>query len=155
METFRIPKQRATVDVVHVDGSTARVSVFLAQSAEAHDGAERLSELLEEPGDFLPAVDFSSETVQWLNRTGLALVRAAPSLDIQPDGHTIPHEEEVSVFLSNGLVVHGLVTYELPPHLSRLTDFLNDSRAFLRLIEGSQLAFINKRHITRVAAREV
>jgi hypothetical protein len=66
------------------------------------------------------------------------------------DQFTIPTEHEVEVRLVDGQCLTGLISYVLPEGRSRLTDYLNDSPAFFRLIEAERVALINKRYVAYV-----
>lgn len=148
---LRVPKRRTSVEFVALDGAMQRVDVFLAESASTHVGPERLSDLLRRAESFVPAAEVGSGLPVFLNLANVLLVRAPYEADAgEQEEHNLPTEHEVDVILSSGSSVRGLVSYLEPPERSRLSDHLNDPRPFLRLIDGTQLLFVNKRHIARV-----
>jgi len=143
MESLRVPKHRAPVDIVWMDGASQSFQVFLADSAAGHRGPERLSDLLGGDSGFVPAFDQSN-----------GAVRATPQLDPLTDVDTLPTEHDVEVTMSSGAVFRGLISYVRPDEQSRLTDFLNDGGPFIRLLDGASVVFVNKRHVLRVVAPE-
>jgi hypothetical protein len=151
MESLRVPKHRAPVEVVWVDGVSQLFDVFLADSAPGHEGPERLSDLLGDEISFVPAFDHSDGPI-WLNLANVVAVRAIPELDPLSDVETLPTEHEVEVTITTGAVFRGLISYVRPDEQSRLTDFLNDGRMFLRLLDGASVVFVNKRHVLRIVA---
>ena len=149
MNELRVPKRRTQVEIVLPGGLVKQCVIFLGEFAPGHSGAERLSDLLNGDTDFIPAVEMDTDAVTFLNRVGIALARVSP--DVEPvEDHTIPTEHEVEITLVDGKTVNGLVTYMMPPDRSRLTDFLNDSPPFFRLVEKDRIALVNKRHVARV-----
>ena len=153
MESLRVPKHRAPVDIVWMDGASQSFQVFLADSAAGHRGPERLSDLLGGDSGFVPAFDQSNGPI-WLNLNNIAAVRATPQLDPLTDVDTLPTEHDVEVTMSSGAVFRGLISYVRPDEQSRLTDFLNDGGPFIRLLDGASVVFVNKRHVLRVVAPE-
>src|SRR5215472_12044088 len=155
MDELRVPKRRTPVEIQLHGGAVHRVAVFLGDFAHDHAGPERLSDLLNGPGNFVPAYDLDSDAMTFLNRTGVAVARLIGY--VEPDAtdeHTLPTEHDVEIVLQDGTKLRGLVSYVLPPEHSRLIDFLNDAPAFFRLLEQGKLALINKRHVARIALIE-
>lgn len=151
MEPLRIPKRPLPVEFVMLDGAAQSLSVFLADAAEDHAGRERLSDLLAGADAFLPAVEEDSGALVCVNLFNVLLVRAAPEADAGgAEENNLPTEHELDALLVNGSTIRGLATYLQPPERSRLSDHLNDRRPFLRLLDGAQFVFVNKRHIVRV-----
>lgn len=151
MEELRIPKRRVSVDVMLPDGKVRRVNVFLAEQATNHEGSERVSDLLNGEGEFLPAFDLETKTMTMMNRSAV-LVARCPSedeADLSAE-FTIPTEHDVQVTMVNGDQLEGLITYVRPPENARLPDFLNDRSPFFALQEKEQVALVNKRHVARI-----
>jgi hypothetical protein len=155
MDDLRVPKRRTPVEIQLNGGAVHRVAVFLGDFAHDHAGPERLSDLFNGLGDFVPAYDLDSDAMTFLNRAGVAVARLSGY--IEPDTaeqHTLPTEHDVEIVLNDGGTLRGLVSYILPPEKSRLIDFLNDAPLFFRLLEQNSVALINKRHVARVALVE-
>ena len=155
MDSLRVPKRPADVDILHADGSSSRARLFLAECAGNHDGPETLGDLLS-ASDFLPAVDVDGGPMSWLAVGGIAMVTAARALGQGDDAADLllPEEHELELVLSNGQAIRGLASYVRPPQAARLTDFLNDRRPFLRLLVGEEVAYVNKRHVLKVVAHD-
>lgn len=155
MEDLRVPKRRTAIEIQLQGGAIHRVAVFLGEFASGHAGPERLSDLLNGPGEFFPAYDLEADAMTFLNRTGLAVVRLPNVVELEAaDPLTLPTEHEVEIVLDDGIKLRGLVSYLLPPEHSRLIDFLNQSPLFLRLLEQDRIALVNKRHVARMALIE-
>jgi hypothetical protein len=151
VDRLRIPKHRADVEVTDSDGQSRRFSVFLAERT-SRGGPERVSDLLNGPREFLPAIDCETDAMTFLARSCIVVARVAgPLWDV--DELNLPLEHEVEVVLSNGQALAGLVSYVLPSENSRVVDYLNDPAPFLALVEGERVALVNKRHVLRVTLR--
>jgi hypothetical protein len=150
-DELKVPKRRAPVELVLPYGNGSRqVMVFLAEFAGSHAGHERLSDLLNGPNEFLPAVDLTTDTMSFVGRAGIAAARCGKEWESNY-GLGEVEEHEVQITLADGTALRGIVQFELPPDRSRLLDYLNDAQPFVRLDEGEKVALVNKRHIARVA----
>ena len=153
LESLSVPKRRVAAQFVLPGGASRNVAVFLAEAAPGHTGGERLSDLLNNSGSlFIPAVDADTEAMTFVHCENLALARVAAELEPNVvDQFTIPTEHEVEVTMMDGQKLRGLITYVLPEAHSRLTDYLNNSApAFFPVLEGEQVALVNKRHVAYV-----
>jgi hypothetical protein len=148
-DELKVPKRRAQVEVLLPGGAVRQVTIFLAEYASAHDGPERLSDLLNGGDDFVPALDLASDTMTFLGRQSIAAARVAPDWDEEDAPAT--SQQEVEITLTDGTELHGTMAFVMSEEHSRLLDYLNDSPPFLRLIEQGRVALVNKRHIARVA----
>ncbi|WP_375773590.1 hypothetical protein NR798_22890 [Archangium gephyra] len=153
LESLSVPKRRVAAQFVLPGGASRNVAVFLAEAAPGHTGGERLSDLLNNSGSlFIPAVDADTEAMTFVHCENLALARVAAELEPNVvDQFTIPTEHEVEVTMMDGQKLRGLITYVLPEAHSRLTDYLNNSAPpFFPVLEGEQVALVNKRHVAYV-----
>jgi len=141
------------VEIVLPGGTPRRLALFLAEAAPDHDGPEVPLDLLNGRDDFIPALDEESGAMSFLHRAGVAALRVDRALDADPDDLTLPTEHEVEVLLQDGTSLIGLVSYVRPPDRSRLVDVLNESPPFFRLLQGDLVAYVNKRHVSRVSLR--
>lgn len=152
MDSLRVPKRNASIEVVLFDGLQRNLEVFLADSSALHSGGERVADLLQVEGAFVPALDPSTGRVSWLNTANVVLVRTNAKNENDVESDALPTEHEVEVILSTGTRLRALVSYLRPDDQARLTDFLNDSKPFLRLLDGNSVIFVNKRHVVCVMA---
>jgi hypothetical protein len=151
MDDLRVPKRRIAVQVLLPGGATSPMTLFLAEVAPDHSGQERPSDLLNGGDDFIPAFDETGRAMTFLNRSAIAGVRLDPALDPdEAEDVSIPTEHEVQVYLQDGTVLRGLVSFLRPGDRSRLVDFLNEAPPFFRLLDSSALVLVNKRHVVRV-----
>jgi hypothetical protein len=153
MNELRVPKRRVEVELLLSGGSGRRVALFLSEHAPDHLGAERVSDLLNQGGEFLPALDVARGGGHaCIARSAVVFVRV-PAPGEPEDGaewHTIPTEHEVEVTLVDGGRLRGLVTYVLPPERSRVLDYLNEPEPFFRLQQREGVVLVNKRHVAEV-----
>jgi hypothetical protein len=149
-EDLKVPKQRAQVEVPLPGGAVRQVVVFLSEAAGEHSGHERLSDLLNARGDFVPALDLATDEVTFLGRQSIAAARVAPEWE-PSDVEAGTEEHEVEITLVEGAVLRGRVSFALPHEHSRLLDYLNEPESFVRLVERDKVALVNKQHIARVA----
>lgn len=154
MDDLRIPVQRVPVEVAQTDGSMQRVEMFVSERSANHDGPQSPSEAISGLRGFLPAIDPTDETLVCLKVDAITWMRFDASLERQgPEAHTIPIEHEVELVLSGGERCRGLLSYVRPPNHDRLSDFLNEDDGPLKLLQGSNVLLINRRHILRVVSR--
>jgi hypothetical protein len=153
MSDFTVPKRPVGVTVELAGGLARHVSLFLADTSPMREGGERVCDLLEGDGEFIPALDSAASGITFL-RCDAILVARAPPEPPGPGEVMLAAEQEVEVALDDGRVLRGLVSYVLPPERSRLVDHLNGPARFLPLYRDGEVLFLNKRHVTRVAALE-
>lgn len=152
MDELRVPKRRLPVEIVLPGGERRNVNVFLSEYAVDHAGAERLSDILNGAGNFIPAVDTASDRVAFFNRTAIAYARVATTEERdESDDLNIPTEFPVEVTLLDGKKVAGLVSFILPPDRARLVDFLNSPQPFFRLLQQDAVALVNKLHVAQIS----
>ena len=153
MQELRVPKRKTPVEFALVGGTRRHVVVFLSELAPNHAGPERISDLVNAQADFFPALDPGRNAMCFFHRDSIATVRVAAELEPTEDTqHTIPLEHEVEIRLFDGSLVHGLVTYVLPPDRARVIDFLNEAPRFFRVLEKDAVVLVNKRHVSEVVA---
>ncbi len=153
MDELRVPKHKTAVDVILPGGTARRMALFLAEAAPDHAGPEVPLDLLNGRDDFIPAFDESAGAMSFLHRPGVPVVRVARALDAGEDDVTLPTEHEVEVRLTDGTTLAGLVSFVRPADRTRLVDVLNEPHPFFRLLQGDEVAYVNKRHVSCVALR--
>jgi hypothetical protein len=153
MDDLRVPKHETAVDVILPGGVVRRMALFLAEAAPDHAGPEVPLDLLNGRDDFIPAFDQAAGGMTFLHRPGVPVVRVARALDAGEEEVTLPTEHEVEVRLTDGTALAGLVSSGRPAERTRLVDVLNEPHPFFRLLQGDQVAYVNKRHVSCVALR--
>jgi hypothetical protein len=152
MEPLRVPKRRVVIDVSFADGESHRVAVFLAETASAHRGQERIADLFNGEQEFIPAAEIEGGAMSFLTRGAIAVVRSDEP-DWDRDELNLPVEHEVEVLLDSGQSLRGLLSYVLPAERCRVVDYLNEAAPFFALVEDGRTALVNKRHVRRVVLR--
>jgi hypothetical protein len=167
---YRIPKREISVEVTLLGQSgkviqllkgrrseRAVVRLFLSERAPLRDGAERLSDLLNGPGEFLPAVE-PPHRVVLLNKEALMVLTAAAEAEFPPEeaSNTGLSSGSGSVVqaqftLQDGMEIQGHVRFVMPEGKRRLVDFLNQPERFFAVREAGVAQLINKKCIVRVA----
>jgi hypothetical protein len=152
---FRIEKRRAEAVVTLVGGETVRGCFFLAGGTSRHDGAERVSDLLNSDPGFFPFEmhrDAGPRTVLY-NRSHVIAVQVFDNEARREPGYSVARRRLVSVLLSDSRRVDGTVrVYRAEGH-DRLSDWTRQPETF-RYIEGDEATLIlNADHI--VALTEV
>jgi hypothetical protein len=153
MEELRVPKRKVAVEAFLPGGQHRAMALFLADAAPNHAGPEQPLDLLNGRDDFFPAFDDEAQRMTFLNRDEVLAMRVARALDADLEEVTLPTEHEVELLLSDGTVLAGLASYVRPSDRSRLLDVLNEPIPFFRLLQGEQVAYVNKRHVACVALR--
>lgn len=137
--------------MVLVGGTVHRVAVFLAEQARSHGGREKLSDLLNDPGEFIPTECLATGRPIFFRRQAITLAKLP--LEREPDDPvslTLPSEHDVDLLLADGSKFSGLLTYVAPPERSRLVDYLEDSPPFFPVIRDESLYLLNKAHVLSV-----
>jgi len=153
MSDLRVPKHKKPVEIVLPGGGVRPLTLFLAEAAPDHAGPEVPLDLLNGRDEFIPAFDEAAGTMTFLHRPGVPVLRVARALDAGEPDVTLPTEDEVEVQLLDGTALVGLVSFVRPPDRSRLVDVLNEPEPFFRLLQGDQVAYVNKRHVVYVSLR--
>jgi hypothetical protein len=151
MDELRVPKRRVPIEVTLTGGATRPVVLFLAEYSLEHAGPERVADLVNGPGNFIPAVDADTKATSFINRESIAVVRFPIDLEREtPEESPLATKHEVEVTLVDGSNIRGAVSYVLPPNKARMNDFLNESDVFFRVLEKSRVALVNKRQVAQV-----
>jgi hypothetical protein len=150
---YRIPT-RAVEAEIEIEGSRREeVTFFLATSAASHEGAETMAEALNRIRRFVP--------VRSRGRGELFLVRreALATVSVGRDEARLLHTVEgfgssidfVQLELRGGEVLEGALAIVLPPENPRISDYFNlDDEAFVPLLVGESVVYVNKEFITLV-----
>ena len=134
--------------------------LFLAETAETHNGPERPSDLLNGDADFV-VVELCSGEIAFLNRNCIVRVAVALDDEVSPvDSEVLELIDDgavdvrIAVRLDNGYTVEGIAHYVLPEANRRIQDFLNGEASFVAIRHGDEVELVNKRRIIRVIQLE-
>lgn len=132
-----VEKRSQPADVFLSDGRVIEALVFVAEFAQTHDGPQTVRDLIEEPGDVLPAVDSSGEFI-------LIHKPAVSAMSVLPSDHDLEgfwSETPATVRLVGGHRIDGSLLIE---HGSgeRLSDAINNSDAWIRIRHSDNLIWV-------------
>lgn len=151
-ESLRVRKERLEVELVLAGGSPRRVELFLAEHGSHDFNRQRVIELLDQAGSFLPGRDL--ETGEWESFNPRAVVwigMSGSSIDAEGSGDELfEHRRSVRISLAAGDWLEGEVLYSAPDAGPRLVDHLNRNERYFRLWRGDQVFLVNKEWVLRV-----
>jgi hypothetical protein len=145
MSDYRIEKDRFSVKLFFSDGEVDEGNIYLSLQAANHEGRESVGDLLNQQDSFLP-VNFSTKSTKLINKRYLLMV-SFPSNEAEEDLGAEANPHEVILHLSNGVQIEGKFIFLLPPHSSRVKDYLSQTESFMELRKEGEIYLINKRHI--------
>jgi hypothetical protein len=151
---YRVEKQRADAELVLATGDAVRGCFFLWASSQAHEGPERVGDLLNAPDGFFPFELESGETALY-NRSHIVMVRLpAAVLEATMDpGYEVATRRHVSMLLSNGMRLAGRVSVYRPWGRDRLSDYARSDETFRYLETSGGTIIVNSAHL--VELREI
>jgi hypothetical protein len=145
---LRVPTVAMTAEVVCLDGRSFRGRIFVPASSSLHEGPMRAEEWLNAGGSFFPFLPDEADMSVILNKSDLLMI----SVPSETEGPLAPSADiERSVVVECGTrELKGHLHIDMPPHHSRVLDYLNRAGGFLALHEGDRLHLVQKQNITRV-----
>jgi hypothetical protein len=123
----------------------------LAPRAEYHDGPQTVLERLNTSDRFVPIQRTGERDVLLVNPFDIEMVEPisnVPESLVVPPAFRITHEERVRVRFMSGRQVEGILRFELPDELNRVSDFLNGDEDFFALHLAHGIALVNKRRVS-------
>jgi hypothetical protein len=149
---FRFEKRRADAILTFVGGATVTGCFFIADGTARHEGAERVSDLLNSETGFFPFEiqgDEGPETVLY-NRSRVITVEVFDDEARLDPGYAVATRRVVSILLSDGRRIDGAVRVYRPAGRDRLSDWTRQPETF-RYVEGDGVTLIiNADHIVSV-----
>jgi len=152
---FRVEKQRARAVVTLSSGQSALGSFFVSGGTARHAGPERIGDVLNGEAGFFPFEvdeDGRLRTVLF-QRDHVVMVALTQNEASSEPGYAIATRRSVSLLLTNGRRISGIVRVYRPEGRDRLSDWAHHGERF-RYVETSHTTIlVNVDHI--VEAREV
>ncbi|HEY3172369.1 MAG TPA: hypothetical protein VGK86_07320 [Thermoanaerobaculia bacterium] len=152
MEQLRIRKEPLEVELVLAGVPPRRVELFLAEHGSHDFNRQRVLELVDPAGSFLPVRDL--ETGEWESLNSRAVVwigMSGSSIDAEGSGDELfEHRRSVRVALVAGDWLEGEVLYSASDGGPRLVDHLNRNERYFRLWRGDRVFLVNKEWVLRV-----
>jgi hypothetical protein len=143
---FRVEKYRSDAIVRLTNGASVIGHFFLAKASPTSTGRERVAELLNSESGFFPFENQNGQTVLY-NRDHVVCVEVSDDEASLDSGYGVATARSVSVLLSNGLHIQGMVRVYRPEGRDRLSDWARHGPRF-RYVETPHSTFIiNADHI--------
>ncbi len=136
-ERFLIEKHSCPAEVFMSDGRVIGALLFLADFAQTHGGSQTVKDLIDEPGNVLPAVDGDGEFIL-IHKTAVSGVSVTPSaLDLEGYWHETP----ATLRLTGGHRIDGALLVD-DGSGERLSDVINNAQDWLRLRQSDHLIWV-------------
>jgi hypothetical protein len=145
---LRVPTVAMAAEVTCVDGRVFRGRVFVPASSSLHGGPMRAEEWMNGAGLFFPFLPDEAEAPVILNKAEVLTVTVGSEPERALE-EAVDIDRGVQVECG-GQVLRGHLHIDMPPHHSRVLDYLNRADAFLVLHDGDRLHLVQKQNITRV-----
>jgi hypothetical protein len=145
MSDYRIEKDRFSVKLFFSDGKVDEGNIYLSLQAANHEGRESVRDVLNQLDLFLP-VNFPMKSTKLVNKRHLLMV-SFPSNEGEEDLGAEANPHDVVLHLTNGVQIEGKFIFLLPPHSSRVKDYLSQTDSFMELRRQGEIYLVNKRHI--------
>jgi hypothetical protein len=148
---LRVPTNALEVEILTADGRAFHGRIFVPDVAATHRGPMRAAEWMNDTEGFFPFRPADGSGSFLLNRNEVLVVTVPAEADADLD------DPEESAGARKRVIVEcrdrrfeGDVRIDMPPHLSRVSDFLNNPDPFLIVRDGARHHLIRKARITRV-----
>jgi len=155
LSEYRVEKSRTDASITLSSGLTVHGCFFVAGSSRSGSGPERVKDLLNSESGFFPfeTSAFGGATrTNLYNRDHVILVELADKREAHSDsGYDVAHPRAVTMLLSNGARLHGLVRVHRPHGRDRLSDFARASEPFCYLETERTTYLVNVRHLIELA----
>jgi hypothetical protein len=150
MSEYRIEKKRADAELTLTTGARVKGCFFLWASSQSHAGPERVGDLLNEQSGFFPFELENGRTALY-NRAHIVLVRLPARIEPQLEpGYEVATRRMVSMLLSTGDRIAGLVSVYCPAGRDRLSDYARSSEMFRYVEAGDDTLIVNASHMVEL-----
>lgn len=155
MSEFRFEKLRVPAELTLLSGPPVAGTFFVAGSASAHDGPERVGDLLNAEPGFFPFQRADGTTALY-NRAHVLTVSLGPQAreaETEP-GYAVAKKLSVTLRLSNGRTLSGSVPVYRPRGHDRLSDYAQAGSPFRYLLTDGAELLVNAAHIVELRESE-
>lgn len=154
MSPLRFEKHQVAATVLLSTGASRHGRLFVVRSLSTHGGPERVGDLLNDGKGFVPFQHDDGTTGQY-NREHLVMVQLPAGLaeeELEP-GYPVAIRREVTITLSTGSVLEGIVLVVGPPGYERLSDYVRNAKRFWYVVTPFGTVIINSHHIVDLVER--
>ena len=144
---FAVPKEKQQVKIQLLGGETLAGNIFLEYKPEAVTVYQKVSSFIEDRTGFFP-IAIGEVKPQIIGKTSVKILE----IDYPEDESifSLKRIENVSVMLSDGSRIDGLLMADVPEERDRLSDCLNLPERFLSLRLSGKILFVNKSLVRKV-----
>ncbi len=150
---FRFEKRRADALVHLTSGETRHGCFFVAGASAHHVGQERIGDLLNGETGFVPfeVHEATGPRIVLLNRAHILTVAVADDEASRDPGYVVAPRHIVSIRLSTGQHVTGLVRVYRPEGHDRLSDWTREPEVFRYVETGTATLLVNMAHVVEAS----
>ena len=148
---YRVEKRRADAELTLTTGTRVKGCFFLWTSSQSGSGPERVGDLLNEQAGFFPFELEDGRTALY-NRAQIVSVRLpvhAKEVELEA-GYAVATRRPVSMLLSNGDRVDGVVAVQRPVGHDRLSDYARMVEAFRYVQTATDTLIVNSAHLVEL-----
>jgi hypothetical protein len=151
MSEFRFEKLRVPAELSLAHGTAVMGTFFVAGSALDHDGPERVADLLNARQGFFPFQRADGSTALY-NRAQVILVTLGEGVrEAESDpGYALARHRRVSMLLSTGARVSGIIPIYRPAGRDRLSDYAQTPDPFGYLVTPQRTLLVNSTQIVEL-----
>lgn len=149
---FRFDKRRTEAVIRLSNGETIAGCFFVSDGHARHTGPERIGDLLNAEPGFFPFEVKHGEGVRTglYNRTHVVTVTVSSEEPQQTPGYSVARQHQVSMLLSTGHRLAGVVRVYRPIGSDRLSDWTRSSDTFHYLETEAFTFIVNAAHIVEI-----
>lgn len=149
MSEFRVTKERRGATLTLSDGRQVAGSFFVAGSSFGHTGPERVKDVLNSRSAFFPfeVSDGARHHTALFNRDQVMVVTLSTDEAHAEAAYDVATRRSVTMLLSNGARLTGLVRVYCPRGRDRLSDYARVDETFRYLQTPEALLVVNFRHV--------
>jgi hypothetical protein len=150
---YRVEKTRTEATLTLSNGSSVRGYFFVSENSAEHAGRERITDVLNGDMRFLPFEvkrPNGSQTILF-NRDHIVMATLHDGDEARQDsGYSVATHRRVSILLSNGDRLHGMITIYRPQGRDRLSDFDRTGERFKYVETDRNTFLVNVTHIVQL-----
>jgi hypothetical protein len=150
LSEYRIEKKRADAELTLTTGARVKGCFFLWGASQSHTGPERVGDLLNEEPGFFP-FELENGRTALFNRSHIVVVRLPTRVEAQLEpGYEVATRRAVSMLLSTGDRVAGIVSVYCPAGRDRLSDYARSDEMFRYVETGECTLIVNAAHLVEL-----
>jgi hypothetical protein len=152
---LRVEKSRAPAVLTLSNGQSVAGSFFVAGGSPRHEGPERIGDLLNSDTGFFPFEILEAGSAQTIlvHRDHVVTIALADNEASREPGYAVARSRHVSLRLSVGQHLNGVVRVYRPEGRDRLSDWAHHGERFRYVENAGATIVVNVDHV--LEAREV